>query len=212
MSGSQEPIAAAADDLKNRGNAFFKSGNVKEASECYAKAEELCPTNPVYSSNLSAALFEEGDYLSCVKTVDRWWKLHGPNSLNGSDPGGPYSSLALRLSGRLAKALSHGVRSGSVSPQLIHDIGATIADLQLAGLAGEPELRRLWVEWDHIGRETGDREENIAEARARFSALPIFRKTPKPILEFFTVSRRVCPWNTCIHVRLDWPRRTHVSH
>ncbi|KAJ7483291.1 hypothetical protein FB451DRAFT_1234002 [Mycena latifolia] len=196
---SLEQPTAAADDWKNRGNSFFKSGNVTEASKCYVKAEELCPTNPVYASNLSAALFEEGDYLSCVTTIDRWCKLHGSKKPSSSGENtatpGPDSSidqneaLALRLSGRLAKALSHGVRSGSVSQKQIDDIGATISELELVGFAGEPELRRVWADWNHIARETGDRDENIAQAHARFSVLPIFRKTAKPIMEYFNIGQ-----------------------
>ncbi|KAJ6568362.1 hypothetical protein DFH09DRAFT_1155208 [Mycena vulgaris] len=190
----EQPAATAADEFKNQGNAFFKSGNIAEASKCYAKAEELCPTNPVYASNLSAALFEEGDYLSCVATIDRWCKLHGPKSASGGteelDPSlAPTRALALRLSGRLAKALGHGVRTGSVSQKQIDDIGTTISQLELVGEAGEPELRRLWADWHHIAREIGDRDENRAEARARFSDLPIFRKTPKLILEYFNIGQ-----------------------
>ncbi|KAJ7147614.1 hypothetical protein C8R43DRAFT_1010132 [Mycena crocata] len=178
---SQEELTAA-DELKTRGNAFFKSGKVAEASKCYAKAEKLCPSNPVYSSNLSAALFEEGDYLSCALTIDRCWKLHGSKA--NIDPG-----LALRLSGRFAKALSHGVRSRSVADRQINDMATTITDLRSLGLAEEPEVGRLWADWDNIAGETGDKENNVAEASRRFSLLPMFRKTPKPIREYFTIGQ-----------------------
>ncbi|KAJ7068905.1 hypothetical protein B0H15DRAFT_139954 [Mycena belliarum] len=192
-----EPAAAAADEAKNQGNAFFKSGNVAEASKCYAKAEELCPDNPVYASNLSAALFEEGDYLSCVLAIDRWCKLHHESKKStgtGSEPlktdADPsvvqHKALSLRLSGRLAKALSHGVRSGSVSQKHIDDVGDTITELERVGAS---ELQRLWSDWQHIARETGDRGERVAAARARFSVLPIFRKAAKPIMEFFNIGQ-----------------------
>ncbi|KAJ7780170.1 hypothetical protein DFH07DRAFT_465077 [Mycena maculata] len=179
---------APADALKNKGNTFFKSGNVAEASKCYAKAEKLCPTNPVYPSNLSAALFEEGDYLACIMAIDRWWKLCRPADFE-ENPLGPSldSRLALRLSGRLIKALCHGVRSGVVSQQCIHDLGVTITELQrVVSLAEEVKPSG---DWDRIAGEPGDWDENIAEARARLSALPIFRKTAKPILEYFTIGQ-----------------------
>ncbi|KAJ7480716.1 hypothetical protein FB451DRAFT_152684 [Mycena latifolia] len=126
---SLEQPTATADDWKNQGNSFFKSGNATEYA--LTSFQVLCesggnlPTNPVYPSNLSAALFEEGDCLSCVTNIDRWRKLHGskkpPSSGENTATPDPDPSidhnkaLALRLSGRLAKALSHGVRSGSVS-------------------------------------------------------------------------------------------------
>ncbi|KAJ7708983.1 hypothetical protein B0H17DRAFT_1124763 [Mycena rosella] len=191
ISISENATTAAAEELKNKGNVFFKLGDVTEASKCYAKAEELCPTNPVYASNLSASLFEEGDYLLCVTTIDRWCKLHGEPKTNPSaDPSpAPNNALALRLSGRLAKALSHGVRSGSMSQKQIDDLGATISELELVGSNGEPDLRRLWADWNIIAREAGARDGKVAQARARFSVLPIFRKTAKPILEYFNIGQ-----------------------
>jgi len=51
-------------DYKNEGNNFLKSGNIKEAIECYSKAIELEPENSVFFANRAAAqlkinLFEE---------------------------------------------------------------------------------------------------------------------------------------------------------
>ncbi|KAJ7498066.1 hypothetical protein B0H11DRAFT_1998531 [Mycena galericulata] len=187
MSLEQPSSIDTADELKNQGNTFFKSGSVKKAATCYAEAEKICPTNPVYPSNLSAALFEEGEYLSCLMAIDRWWQLYRPAKFE-EDPLGPDSRLALRLSGRFSKALCHGVRSGLVSQDRIHDLRVTIAELQLVNLAGNPasECSR---DWDRIAAQPGNWDENAAEARARFSALPIFRKTAKPILEYFTIGQ-----------------------
>ncbi|KAJ6507320.1 hypothetical protein C8R47DRAFT_1100924 [Mycena vitilis] len=180
--------ATSADALKDKGNTFFKSGNVAKASKCYTEAEELCPTNPVYSSNLSAALFEEGDYLSCIMAIDRWWKLCRPADFEENLQSPSLDSrLALRLSSRLVKALCHGVRSGVVGQQCTHDLGVTIAELRRVGGMGEDI--NLWSDWDRISREPGDWNENSAEARARLSALPIFRKSPKPIMEYFTIGQ-----------------------
>ncbi|KAJ7261852.1 hypothetical protein C8J57DRAFT_1335538 [Mycena rebaudengoi] len=159
--------SSTAEDLKNQGNALFKAGHVAEASKFYARAEATCPTNPIYPSNLSAALYEEGDYLACSTTIDRCWKLLGASDAN---PG-----LALRL-------------DGSVSQKNLLDMASTIDDLKKLSL-GEPVLQQLWYDWDSIADETGDREGNRADALRRFSALPIFRKTPKPILEYYNIGQ-----------------------
>ncbi|KAJ7777182.1 hypothetical protein B0H16DRAFT_1360889 [Mycena metata] len=177
-----ESAPAAAAELKNRGNTFFKAGKVAEASKCYADAERLCPTDPTYTSNLSASLFEEGDYVSCAKTIDRWCQLEGSKSLKDTN-------LGERLSARLAKALNHGARSGSVSPDLLRDFESTISELKGVAQKGEPELRQLWVDWDHLAAEAGDRDANIAAARARFSTLPIFRKAPKSVLQYWNIGQ-----------------------
>ncbi|KAJ7036536.1 hypothetical protein C8F04DRAFT_953716 [Mycena alexandri] len=179
---SQESAPAAAVELKNRGNTFFRTGKVTEASKCYAEAERLCPTDPTYASNLSASLFEEGDYVSCAMAIDRWCQLEGSKSLKDTN-------LGQRLSGRLAKALNHGVRSGSVSPDLLRDFESTLLELQCVAQKGKPELRQLWVDWDRIAAEAGDRDENVAAARARFSALPIFRKAPKSVLQYHNIGQ-----------------------
>ncbi|KAJ7663880.1 hypothetical protein DFH06DRAFT_1393704, partial [Mycena polygramma] len=180
-----QATAIAADELKNRGNAFFKAGNAAEASKCYAKAEELNPTNPVYSSNLSASLFEEGDYVSCAKAINRWCHLEEAKTMKNANP-----NLGLRLSARLAKALSHGARGGFVQQNLLHEIDATIRELKALTETGEPELRRLWNDWDRVEAEASDRD-STAAARERFSTLPMFRKVSisKPFLEYFSIGQ-----------------------
>jgi hypothetical protein len=104
-------------------------------------------------------------------SIDRWCRLDGSKSLKETNP-----SLGLRLSGRLVKALSHGLQGGSMSQNLLHDIGPTIRELQLLS-AGKPELGRLWADWDRLAGEAGNREEMVMSARARFTSLPMFRNS-----------------------------------
>jgi hypothetical protein len=104
-------------------------------------------------------------------SIDRWCHLDGSKSLKETNP-----SLGLRLSGRLVKALSHGLQRGSMSQNLLHDIGPTIRELKLLS-AGKPELGRLWVDWDRLAGEARNREEMVMSARARFASLPMFRNS-----------------------------------
>ncbi|KAJ7609070.1 hypothetical protein FB45DRAFT_945295 [Roridomyces roridus] len=178
------PKRPTADELKAQGNEHFKAGDFSKASKCYSDAQKLDPKSSVYPSNLSAALFEEGDYLSCISAIDRWWRLYRPADFE-ENPLGPDSRVSLRLAGRLAKALGHAVRNGSLSTLRLHDLRDTIAELRIVSAAvdGAPSL-----EWDVIDDVVG-RHEKAAEARTRFSTLPIFRKSVKPYMTYFTIGQ-----------------------
>jgi tetratricopeptide (TPR) repeat protein len=73
-------------NAKNKGNTLFKAGKLDEcvfclpnslktstfiarAAKCYKEATTLDPKSVVYPSNLSAALYELGQYSSCFDTV-----------------------------------------------------------------------------------------------------------------------------------------------
>jgi hypothetical protein len=128
----------------------------------------------VYPSNLSAALYETGDYLGSVQAIFRSWKILS----QGSNP-----TLALKLSIRMAKALIQGVRGGSVTSDVLKD-NAQIID-QLEAVAQQqpasaspsiPDHIRVWKDWKQLENEAGDRKEAALQARSRLSRLPVFRK------------------------------------
>eukprot|EP01112_Ceratiomyxa_fruticulosa_P010107 TRINITY_DN2662_c0_g1_i6.p1 TRINITY_DN2662_c0_g1~~TRINITY_DN2662_c0_g1_i6.p1 ORF type:complete len:904 (-),score=189.72 TRINITY_DN2662_c0_g1_i6:46-2757(-) len=64
-----EPYERAL-QLKEEGNKYYKGCNYSKAIECYTQACNLCPTDPVFSSNISAALFEQGKYDQVIESVD----------------------------------------------------------------------------------------------------------------------------------------------
>ena len=56
-----------AEALKNEGNKFLASGKPAQARDCYEEAIQLDPSNPVFYSNLAAALTALGDYEEAVE-------------------------------------------------------------------------------------------------------------------------------------------------
>ena len=60
----------AADEEKNKGNAAYKARHFDEAITHYEKAWEL-HKDITYLNNLSAALFEKGEYERSIETAQR---------------------------------------------------------------------------------------------------------------------------------------------
>ncbi|KAF1790044.1 Tetratricopeptide repeat [Phytophthora cactorum] len=57
----------AADEAKQRGNAFYKQKKFSEAIECYNEAIEKDGTNMSYYSNLAAVKLEMAQYEACIE-------------------------------------------------------------------------------------------------------------------------------------------------
>lgn len=178
-------------------NLFFSLSLFYRAAQLYAKAsalflcilykltssyqaEEADPEDPVYPSNLSAALYETADYLACAKAVLRSWKLLKDSSTAKQD-------LISRLSTRLAKCLAHGLLDGSISDDFVEDHVDDISQLRKASLENAPaistapasaELSKAWKLWDSVNRaDSGSREYWAADAMKRFLSLPHRRQT-----------------------------------
>ncbi|KAJ6580630.1 hypothetical protein B0H19DRAFT_1369180 [Mycena capillaripes] len=170
-----------ADAFKDRGNALFKEGKMLEASKLYAKAEAAAPHENVYPANLSAALYETGDYTACLEAIARSWKLSSANP-----------SLTLRLATRAAKALAHGVRGGTIRPSALAKHAQMIEQLETAALQQENtsgESIRVWREWHAIVGESGDRKSAAHDARVRLGAIPIARRSVNPMLQYYTMGQ-----------------------
>lgn len=127
----------------------------------------------MYPSNLSAALYELGDYSACVAKIIRSWELM---QLAVNQP------LALRLSSRLAKALCHGVQAGSILPEQIWSHSTAIDQLEAVVLqvsdsnAQSQDCARLWKQWRIA--DSGDRSVLVSDALSRLSRVPISRVAP----------------------------------
>ncbi len=143
----------------------------------YSQARQADPTDPVYPSNLSAALYEVGDYAGCIDAVLRAWRI-----LDGKDT---KPDLLVRLSNRLAKALSLGVRAMTISQTDLHANEAGIQELRKAaktaseGLGNATtadDLVRTWEEWDATASDVKAFAEQSGVAISSLSRLPLFSK------------------------------------
>ncbi|TCD63143.1 hypothetical protein EIP91_005902 [Steccherinum ochraceum] len=173
--------AKTAAELKELGNEKFKQRSFVEAVELYIAAESFAPGEAVYPSNLSAAFFELGDYAASFQAIRRAFQ-----NISNTDDVLP---LSARLSIRLAKVLSHGVRDGSISSEMLKDDGEILD--RVSALVDKPdaggELVAAWKAWQRVDREREKVLRGTASAKARLLSLPIFRKSTNPGLDYFTI-------------------------
>ncbi|KAJ3551566.1 hypothetical protein NM688_g4626 [Phlebia brevispora] len=172
--------------LKDKGNELFKAMKFAEAAAFYTKAEHADTKNAVYPSNLSAALYEIGDYHASAEAILRSWKL-----LDASPDAN--QSMITRLSTRLAKCLSHGLLGKQVSDAFLGECDAAIehfkkSSIDLASAPFKAELENAWKLWDNVRRgDEASREEAAMEAMREFLNLSQRRQTQQPYLEYFKV-------------------------
>ncbi|TFY72532.1 hypothetical protein EVG20_g469 [Dentipellis fragilis] len=162
--------------------------NIKKAAELKEReqqnstrkpvAEETSKSEYVYPSNLSAALYEIGDYAGCRDAIFRAWNLMGPK---------PDQKVGLRLSTRLAKALSYCARQTPETSDAQDMIGK-IRTMPQDGTP-DPENQRAWKIWDEVCGERQRVVDGGKDALARFSVLPVFRRTVDPTLEFYKIGQ-----------------------
>ena len=137
-----------------------------------SQAEKKNPQDYVYPSNLSAALYELGDYTGCAKAVARSWKFL--KEVPDAKP-----ELIARLSTRLAKALCHGACTGTLSHDVVNALREDVSQIRTTAANSatvNEELIRVWKEWDTCEAEMNDYVAKRDECLARFSRLPIFCK------------------------------------
>lgn len=136
------------------------------------QAESAAPSDALYSSNLSAALYELGDYAACFQAICRATNNLSEGAKGASD------SLFLRLSLRLAKSLRHGVRSGTISSVLLGENITVVEKLSaLSDTTGtSDELRMAWTDWAKVESEMTRVSEGAYGARVRLSGIPILKK------------------------------------
>ncbi|KAH7922618.1 hypothetical protein BV22DRAFT_1070111 [Leucogyrophana mollusca] len=175
---------SSALDLKNKGNEFFRTSKFVEAAKCYREAEIASPNDAVYPSNLSAALYESGQYAECIEPLCRSWGVLQDRQ----------SSLALKLSNRLVKALLQGVLGGSLSIEELKSKSGVIRELEsVAQEKTEPtpgsvtECVRMWQEWREVERASVQPSANVVQARNRLTKIPIFKSAINPSLPYYSV-------------------------
>ncbi|KAG6908799.1 hypothetical protein DXG01_003246 [Tephrocybe rancida] len=160
---------------KEKGNKLFKEGRIAESVKHYAEAEKLDPSNPVYPSNLSAALFELGDYLACTDAIFRSWS-------NTPEP-----SLAVKLSARLSKALCQGIQSRTIDAAYVAESEHDIEALEALSTPVANENVELWSQWKILRSKLDNFPELSHVAKVRFSQMPFSKGTPDQTMEFYSI-------------------------
>lgn len=130
----------------------------------------------MYPSNLSAALYELGDYKGSYEAICRSADLLTKEQWE--------SPLAKRLSARIAKCLRYGARSGVITPDMAEKAPAVCDKLRSTGRqpSGDSapgtaaDAASAWDEWDFVKGEMNKVTGNANDARGRLAQMPIFRK------------------------------------
>ncbi|KAF5371689.1 hypothetical protein D9758_003390 [Tetrapyrgos nigripes] len=178
------PAAEDASALKQKGNLHFQNGKFAEAVALYKRAESTAPQDPVYPSNLSAALYELGDYSACFQAICRAVS-------NASNPKDDHSSLLSRLSLRMAKSLSLGSRNGMINTFTIEKEKTAVERLKTLGKSSDPksELAITWEQWRRVEEEAKSVSNGVEEAKTRLTRLPLYRKIFCPSLEYYSIGQ-----------------------
>ncbi|KAI0738399.1 hypothetical protein C8Q80DRAFT_1124983 [Daedaleopsis nitida] len=192
-----EAMVRDAAALKQKGNELFKAGalssdiqrDIEHASytqkwENRRTAEEVDDSDPVFPSNLSAALFELGEYKGCVEAILRAWR-HMQNSETTTE------ALVVRLSTRLAKAACHGAHAHKIQagdPATLHpevDKLRSAALSIVANDASQETLRNAWEEWAITETDMSDLSGKRDACLAGLSRLPMFCRALDDTKEYF---------------------------
>ncbi|KAK0461719.1 uncharacterized protein EV420DRAFT_1526820 [Desarmillaria tabescens] len=167
-------LKTRAADLKEEGNRYFKARQFAQAVKLYKQAEEFESDNPVYPSNLSAALYEMGDYAASCQAILRSAKLLSES---------PNPPLAAKLSLRLPKTLTYGFRNSTVLPKDYYYHERSIEQLKPpVGVSEE-----AWEEWERTIDEFDTVVKHASTARMNFVSLSMARKAARSDLEYFTI-------------------------
>ncbi|GAW05069.1 hypothetical protein LENED_006903 [Lentinula edodes] len=182
--------------LKEEGNALFKARRFAESAEKYAKAESQTPQDPVFSSNLSAALYELGDYAGCVHAICRAAKK--VQALQDDDQ---EKNLVLlqKLSSRLPKAFIHGILIESIDASSLgleddgeKDVLERLRSVGAGTSSSNPDsdTSRLWEQFQRVRDErSAISEVDVVNARHRLADLPIFKKAVSPSKEYYSIGQ-----------------------
>ncbi|OSD01022.1 hypothetical protein PYCCODRAFT_1478791 [Trametes coccinea BRFM310] len=180
--------AKVAAEFKKRGNDAFKTGNFVKAVNLYSKAEKSDPRDPVYPSNLSAALFEAGNYVACIDAVLRAYKL-----LKEQQEPADKSSLLIRLSSRLAKALLNSAQSDPETLTTLKKYEAEYQELKEnafstpSSAASTSDLSRVWYDWESFELQLQDGPRNREACLRELSKLPPFMKPLDDGKEYYSI-------------------------
>jgi len=99
---TRTPEVKEADELKAKGNQFYKKRKFSEAMECYDKALEKVPDDLTYHNNKNAVMMEMGEehYPKVLKTCEEL--LERRYEINTKNPGGASFEKVAKVYNRMA--------------------------------------------------------------------------------------------------------------
>ncbi|KAF5329820.1 hypothetical protein D9619_009051 [Psilocybe cf. subviscida] len=218
---SQVPVSSRpllrniAEEVNQNGSTCYSDHKFKDAITAFERAAKLDKKEPKYLSNLSAVLYEIGNYTDTIHRIaDAWSCLKSRDSIGHSLLHNP---LAIKLVTRFAKSRMNETRSkSSIERKSLHSEDKTKLDKleykverEMEDFVGalrpsitdDPkvvEMRKVWNCWRAMRSDLGDprmdeRYESRVSANAeRFRALPTFKSAPDPTLQSFTFSTDEC--------------------
>ncbi|KAG2023880.1 hypothetical protein CC2G_001486 [Coprinopsis cinerea AmutBmut pab1-1] len=170
-----------AEEWNENGSQAYREGNLARAKEFYQKAARIgskhASTEPKYFSNLSAVLFELGEYEECMKAITKSWTIlkHGGTSLESSP-------LAIKLATRYAKSYYYAREPSRVK---VHEDIKKFAK-GVSGNDQDEKAKEISFWWKFI--ESGAREYSPTEDeldRARRTSIFKTRQLPTKELYHF---------------------------
>ncbi|EFI28567.1 hypothetical protein CC1G_13594 [Coprinopsis cinerea okayama7 len=168
-----------AEEWNENGSQAYREGNLARAKEFYQKAARIgskhASTEPKYFSNLSAVLFELGEYEECMKAITKSWTIlkHGGTSLESSP-------LAIKLATRYAKSYYYAREPSRVK---VHEDIKKFAK-GVSGNDQDEKAKEISFWWKFIesgAREYSPREDELDRARRT----SIFKTRQLPTKELY---------------------------
>ncbi|KAH9476906.1 hypothetical protein JR316_0010822 [Psilocybe cubensis] len=194
-----------AELANEEGSKHYKAGKHFDAKRCYQEATRKGLNEPKYPSNLSAVLYELGQYQESIAAIrESWTRLRAQNPIDGK-PSTPIASdpMAMKLATRFAKASTNAVACKVSSLHDVHLSGPD-ADMDVdidhfaalkreeGGDAKIKDLNAAWSQWrglrDSCATHTAEECNRLnASAAMRLRAIPILKLSPDPTMEYFRI-------------------------
>lgn len=135
----------------------------------HVQAISLSSLIPIYQSNLSAALFEVGDYPECIATIDRACHLARVPKRDDAS----LRALEAKLSSRLARALCHSLQANQISSDFLKEHESLVASLKNAAM--DENSQCWWHEWDSLVSNT-NRNRDARKSHVKLLSLPLHKR------------------------------------
>ena len=154
----------------------------------------LSPKEPKYASNLSAVLYEAGQYSKAIAAIRLSWQLlRARNEADGKSPTPTIADpLAVKLATRFAKACSHRFCSKD-EPQAHGKSKDTDEEMELLLLLCPADvddvkikdLQAAWMQWRALLDGKAEHEADKRAARKRMRSVPIFKSPEYAIFSLY---------------------------